>query len=312
MERMQYVNKLCNTKDLSLALAFQILRAETMGFCFGVRDALERAFEEDKPEEVSIHGELVHNEDVLQRLQEKGFDIGVGPDPAVLPSRDRVLITAHGVSEKERERLRTAGKTLIDTTCPLVEKVHKAACELAAEGYLVLVIGKPGHIEVEGITGDLEDFRIVNAIADVESYDRDKIGVICQTTYQQVKAGEIVTAIRIKNPGAEIRFVDSTCEPTRQRIAAVQDLIGQVDVLVVVGGKNSNNTRQQALMAEAAGTPAFHVQGPGDLQAEWFEGCERVGLSAGTSTMDESIDAVEAGLRRIGEELGLVGQRTIE
>ncbi|MHC5062769.1 MAG: 4-hydroxy-3-methylbut-2-enyl diphosphate reductase [Planctomycetota bacterium] len=299
----QHVDKLCDTKKDPARSGFEILRAETMGFCFGVRDALERAFAEESPEEVSIHGELVHNEEVLRQLEQKGFDIGIGPDPKLLPERDRVLITAHGISEKERERLEKAGKTLIDTTCPLVQKVHRAACQLESDGYLVLVIGKPGHIEVEGITGDLRDYRIVNSIAEVESYERNKIGVICQTTYQQVKAGEIVTALRLKNPGAEIRFVDSTCEPTRQRIAAVQDLIGKVDVLVVVGGKNSNNTRQQAVMAEAAGTPAFHVQGPGDLRGEWFAGCRRVGLTAGTSTMDGSIDAVGAELLRIRDGL---------
>ena len=224
-------SKLCNAKDASPSTSRRVvLRASSMGFCFGVRDALTMAFAEENPRGVTIHGDLVHNEEVLGRLRGLGYGIGPGPGSAELPGTERVMITAHGVSERERSRLAAAGRQLIDTTCPLVRRVHEQARELERGGHLVLVIGKPGHVEVLGITGDLEDHRVLSHPGDVEHYSRSRLGVICQTTFQQAEAELILDAIRRCNPDAEIRFVDSTCEPTRQRIEAVRALIAKVDV----------------------------------------------------------------------------------
>ncbi len=289
--------QLCNAKTAAETSSGRIvLLASSMGFCFGVRDALSLALADPNPQGVTIHGELVHNEEVLSRLRDLGYEIGPGAESDELPGTGRVMITAHGISDSERARLAAAGKQLIDTTCPLVRRVHDQARELARAGYLLLVIGKPGHVEVLGITGDLEDYRVLSNPEDVETYARSHLGVICQTTFQQSEARLILARVRNCNPKAQIRFVDSTCEPTRQRIAAVQALIAEVDVLIVVGGKNSNNSMQQVRMAERAGMPVYLVQVPADLRQDWFADRFRVGLSAGTSTMDESIDAVHAAL----------------
>lgn len=278
----------------------RVLRAHAMGLCFGVRDALDVAFDLPDPDGVTIHGELVHNEVVRERLEARGFDsIAESGRASRVPARDEVLITAHGVSDRERERLRRLGKSLIDTTCPLVRRAHDAARRLADAGYHVLVIGRPGHVEVEGLVGDLPSWNVVPDADSVQTYPHDRLGVVCQTTCPNDRAHAVIGAIRDANPHATLRFVDTICEPTRQRIRAVEDLALRVDALVVVGGANSNNTRALADLARARGCVAHHVQGAEDLDPTWFDGVALVGLTAGTSTLDETVDEVAARLDRI-------------
>ncbi len=213
-----------------------------------------------------------------------------------LPVTDTVLVTAHGVSNTERERLRQAGKQILDTTCPLVERAHQAAQKLQADGYHVLVIGKPGHVEVQGIVEDLHSYTIVPNAAEVRSYPHARLGIMCQTTTPVALADEVRAAVAAQNPHAEVRFVDTICLPTKEHQRALERMLDQVKAVVVVGGRNSNNTRQLVLRCQERGLRAYHVQGPADLRPEWFEGIETVGLTAGTSTLDETIDAVHAAL----------------
>jgi len=284
-----------------------VIRAAAMGMCFGVRDALELALADPRPEQTTIHGELVHNEEVLARLRARGFHMQAEDERHRLPTTQRVLVTAHGISARERHRLRGAGRQLVDTTCPLVVRVHEAAKKLEAAGYHVVVIGRQGHVEVRGIVGDLCHSHVVERVAAVERYPHRRIGVVCQSTFAVDGAREILTAIRELNPGATVRFVDTICEPTKQRVHAVRELAGQVEVIVVVGGRNSNNTRQLVKTCERLGCKAHHVQGAGDLELRWFGGVRIVGLTAGTSTLPETIDQVETALRgmhvirRLGE-----------
>jgi 4-hydroxy-3-methylbut-2-enyl diphosphate reductase len=216
-----------------------------------------------------------------------------------LPLTGRVVITAHGVSEHERQRLLGAGKELIDTTCPLVRRVHQAAQGLQRDGYFVLVIGRPSHVEVQGIVGDLDRYEVVPDPGAVRHYDDAKLGVICQSTTPPDEAGRVLRAIRSANPGAEVHFIDTICRPTRERQLAVRDLIEQVEALVVVGGKHSNNTVQLVRLAEARGLPVTHVQTADDLDPSWFAPYRVVGLTAGTSTLDSAIKAVEQTLLRM-------------
>lgn len=273
----------------------RIIRAEAMGMCFGVKDALDTVRQVPDPGSVTIYGELVHNETVQGELRSRGFqsasEVGRG-----IPETPQVLITAHGVSDREKERLRAAGKEVLDTTCPLVQRAHRAAVRMHAEGDLVVVVGRRGHVEVEGLVGDLERWRIVWEAKDVRDWGVERISVICQTTTPTWHAEAMVAEVRRRNSGAEVRFVDTVCRPTKDRQQALDDLLDRVQALVVVGGRNSNNTRQLARLAEARGIPALHVQGPADLDAAWLARFEVVGLTAGTSTPDESIDAVHKAL----------------
>jgi 4-hydroxy-3-methylbut-2-enyl diphosphate reductase len=277
----------------------KVIQADVMGMCFGVRDALALIEEVRQPQRVTIHGELVHNEQVISRLKARGFQMVQESQRRPLPMTETVLITAHGISATERERLQRAGKQIVDTTCPLVERAHQAAQKLQQEGCHVLVIGKPGHVEVQGIIEDLRSYDVIQTPGDVRTYRHSRLGIMCQTTTPVALAEEIRAAVAAKNPHAEIRFIDTICLPTKEHQRALERLLDQVEAVVVVGGRNSNNTRQLVLRCQERGLPAHHVQGPEDLRPEWFDGIETVGLTAGTSTLDEAIQAVHKALEAL-------------
>ena len=280
----------------------RVIRADVLGMCFGVRDALEVIDGIADPRRVTIHGQLVHNEIVHSRLEVQGFAMNdeVGRATA-LPETPLVLITAHGISNKERERLEAAGKQLVDTTCPLVTRVHHAACSLESEGYHVLVIGRRGHVEVRGIVEDLERYDVIESADQVETYSSARLGVVCQTTATDRHVAAIRIAIAARNPHAEIKFIDTVCLPTKEHQRALERLLARVDAVVVVGGRNSNNTRELVERSRESGKPVVHVQSAADLDPDWFRDFSVVGLTAGTSTLAETIDEVHRALLHIGE-----------
>lgn len=280
----------------------QILRADEMGMCFGVRDALAVIDRVAEPAAVTIHGELVHNADVLAELDRRGFHRSPEATRPV-PATPAVLITAHGISDRERERLRAADKQLIDTTCPLVRRAHDAAQALQREGRRVIVIGRRGHVEVQGLIEDLCAPIVVADETEVTAWPETRLGVISQTTMQEARAAAIVAAVRAANPHADVRVADTICSPTKARVEAVDRLLAGVDALVVVGGRDSNNTRQLVARGLVTGIPVLHVAGPDDLDGAWFVGRRRVGLTAGTSTPDHVIAAVQARLEVIAAAL---------
>jgi 4-hydroxy-3-methylbut-2-enyl diphosphate reductase len=274
----------------------RVIKADVLGMCFGVRDALQVLAEVDRPEQVTIHGELVHNETVLVQLQARGFQMVGERERDRLPATERVMITAHGVSQRERERLTAAGKELLDTTCPLVERAHQAAQKLQRQGRHVLVIGKPGHVEVQGVVEDLDSYDIVQRPEDVKTYPFSRLGIMCQTTTPERLVKDIRQAVAERNPHADIQFIDTVCHPTKDHQEAMEKLLDEVDVMVVVGGRNSNNTRQLVERCHERGVSAYHIQCADDLRPEWFAGVESVGLTAGTSTLDASINEVHQAL----------------
>ncbi len=277
----------------------KIIRAEEMGMCFGVRDALQIADQVNDPTQVTIHGELVHNPRVIHQLDVAGFVQSSETGRDADPETPVVLITAHGVSNRERERLNSIGKQVIDTTCPLVRRAHDAAMQLAAEGRHVLLIGKPGHVEVQGIVEDLGSYDVVADIKMVKQYESKLLGIVCQTTMPSCLLAEIREEITARNNEADIKFVDTVCHPTKRRQAAMLDLVKRVDAVVVVGGRNSNNTRRLADLCHQHGVPALHVTCADELTDQWFAGFEVIGLTAGTSTLDSTIQAVEDRLERL-------------
>jgi len=270
-----------------------VMLAEEMGMCFGVRDALKVLDAIARPDEVTIHGELVHNEVILTQLGSRGFKMVGEKNRQALTDTRAVLITAHGISDRERSRLLAAGKELIDTTCPLVRRVHEAAARMHQEGYHVVLIGKAEHVEVRGIVEDLVHFDTVGSPAEARPYPSRRLAVICQTTVSPRAVAAIHSAVVTANPNAEIRFLDTTCQPTRQRQRSVEKLTPFVQAMVIVGGKNSNNTRELVELCRQRGLKSFHVQNAADLRPEWFTGISRVGVTAGTSTLDDTIQEVK-------------------
>ena len=280
----------------------RVLMAEEMGMCFGVRDALKVLETIGQPEQVTIHGQLVHNEVVLAQLGARGFRMVGEENRQAIPQTARVLITAHGISDRERDRLQSAGKQLIDTTCPLVKRVHETAQQMQREGYHVLLIGKPGHVEVRGIVEDLDHFDVIESPAQATQYPSRKLAILCQTTVSPRNVAAIHSAIIAANPDAVVRFIDTTCQPTRQRQRSIEKLLPFVRCMVIVGGKNSNNTRELADLCRERGVETHHVQSFNDLRGEWFHGIDTVGLTAGTSTLDETIREVREWLMSHVEE----------
>jgi 4-hydroxy-3-methylbut-2-enyl diphosphate reductase len=278
----------------------QVRMAEHLGMCFGVRDAIELALDLTRQGPLTILGDLVHNPDVVARMDAAGA-------VRVQDRRDvrtpAVLLTAHGTADRVKLDLREQGLEVHDATCPLVARVHLALARLVAEGRHPVVIGQPRHVEVRGLVGDLDDYTVVHDAADLAQLDarleRDptaRLGVVSQTTQPLERVEELVAALRARFPRADVRFIDTVCQPTKDRQQALRALAAECDAVVVVGGPDSNNSRKLAELARSLGRTAYLVAGPSELRREWFAGCNVVGLTAGTSTPDPVIDEVRAWL----------------
>lgn len=270
----------------------KILLAEHWGMCFGVRDAIAQAETLAIAGPLTILGELVHNPLVRDRLRARGANEASLETTTAEVAPD-VMITAHGASDLRREQWRAAGYQVTDGTCPLVRHAHTQLRELVRAGFFPVVIGQRGHVEVRGLT---EDFPGAVAVESVEDFaqlpDAARFGVIAQTTQPIDRVRAFVAALRQARPGAEFRFVDTVCKPTKDRQRALRQLLADADLVVVVGGRASNNTRQLVETCRAAGKRAIHVERAEELVAADFAGAEVVGLTAGTSTLPETVAAV--------------------
>lgn len=277
----------------------KIIVAKHHGLCFGVRDALLRAERLAEAGPLTILGDLVHNPLALERLEARGVARG-SLDDLASASTAHVLITAHGAADERRRAWREAGLTVSDTTCPLVRRAHAQLAALVAAGYFPVVLGCADHAEVRGLTGDFPGARVIETEADIEATPaHPRYGVISQTTQPLERALELVEALRASRPEAEVRFCDTVCQPTKDRQNAMRELIAEADAIVVVGGRNSNNTRQLALRAQAAGKPVWQIERAEELDPSWFAGVDRVGITAGTSTLPETVEAVRERLARL-------------
>jgi 4-hydroxy-3-methylbut-2-enyl diphosphate reductase len=277
--------------------------ASHYGMCFGVRDALRATHTAAQTEPVTILGQLVHNPVIESHLTRLGVKKGDLRDINSAATR-HVVITAHGAADAQREAWRQSGSTITDTTCPLVRKAHQALAVLVSEGYHPVVVGQREHVEVRGLIGDFPEATVVlerGDLAQVPGHSR--LGVISQTTQPLERVLALVDGLKRRHTSSEVRFIDTVCHPTKQRQAALESLCRDCDIIVVVGGRNSNNTRQLADKAAALGAKVIAIETEQDLQARWFEGASEVGVTAGTSTLDETVTAVMERLKQFAKEL---------
>jgi 4-hydroxy-3-methylbut-2-enyl diphosphate reductase len=278
----------------------KVMRADSLGMCFGVRDAIAMALSSPHGSDLTILGELVHNTEILRRLREAGVRSVPSVDAPVETSR--VMITAHGAATTVIERLRARGLHVEEATCPLVTHAHRRLQRLAAQGYFPVVIGNPQHVEVRGLVGDLDEYAVISSEADVPRLaGRPRLGVVSQTTQPLEFVLQIVDRVRAAFPEAEVRFVDTVCQPTKERQSAARRLASLCPVVIVIGGRNSNNTRQLVRTCAMEGARAYQVESAADLRPEWFIDIDIVGLTAGTSTPDEVIQEVHDALLRFAE-----------
>jgi 4-hydroxy-3-methylbut-2-enyl diphosphate reductase len=272
----------------------RILRATHLGMCFGVRDAITLALEHADAGPLTILGDLVHNPTVLRTLEAKG--IGVAQDAGQVQTAT-LMVTAHGTSERTLARTRALGLTVVEATCPLVRVAHRAVAALRRDGYHVVIVGQRHHVEVRGLTDDLDRFDVVLDADDVLALEEQpRIGVAAQTTQPVEKVRHLVDLIRRRFPRSEVRFLDTVCKPTKDRQTAAVELARQADVVIVVGGRASNNTKELVAACARHCNRVHHVETDAEVRSDWFEGAAVVGLTAGTSTPDEMIDRVEAAI----------------
>ncbi len=294
--------KAAQTKPANHPAAMNIILARHHGMCFGVRDALRATHAAARQAPLTILGQLVHNPLVNRHLAAVGAQSGDldNPQSATTP---QVVITAHGASDRHRQAWKEAGHRVLDTTCPLVRKAHQALATLVSDGCLPIVIGQREHVEVRGLVGDFPQAIVVLAESDLSLIPpHPKLGVVAQTTQPIEIAQRLLAAMRRLHPESDVRFMDTICQPTKQRQEAMDELIRDCDHIVVIGGRNSNNTRQLANKAAAHGVPVLQIEQPDELDPAWFRDARTVGVTAGTSTLDETVDAVMQRLRQIAGE----------
>ncbi|HEY7497761.1 MAG TPA: 4-hydroxy-3-methylbut-2-enyl diphosphate reductase [Vicinamibacterales bacterium] len=277
----------------------RILRAAHLGMCFGVRDAIALALEHAGAGPLTILGDLVHNPTVLSSLEAKGIAVEQDLSRVKTPT---LMVTAHGTSERTLARTRALGLTVVEATCPLVRVAHRAVAVLARDGYHVVIVGQRDHVEVRGLTGDLDPdrFDVVLEDDDVLALDEHpRFGVAAQTTQPLEKVRRLVELIRQRFPRSSVRFLDTVCKPTKERQSSAIEMARQADVVIVVGGRSSNNTRELVKTCSRYCSRVHHVQTDADVRPEWFDDAHVVGLTAGTSTPDDVIDRVEARMRGV-------------
>jgi 4-hydroxy-3-methylbut-2-enyl diphosphate reductase len=281
----------------------EILLASEMGFCFGVRRAvemMEEATQQDGPM-VSL-GSVVHNPQVVAELRQKGLDVIASVQDV---SERPVAITAHGVSESVVRELEQRGVPIVDTTCPIVTRSQQWAKRLVEEGFAVIVYGDPDHKEVRGVLGWSQGKAIaVPSIDAIDTLPADlpsRVGVLSQTTETEAHFAEFVRALleRRMDEISELRVINTLCNATTSQQAAARELAHKVDLMIVIGGRESANTRHLAEVARDEGVETYHVESADDIDAAWLQGHERVGVTAGASTPDDAIDAVVTRLREL-------------
>jgi 4-hydroxy-3-methylbut-2-enyl diphosphate reductase len=278
----------------------KLIRAAHLGMCFGVRDAVTLAQTEAAAGPVTVLGDLVHNPDVLGDLSRRGVRIEKNLDSV---RTETVLITAHGASETRLRAVAQRGHRIVDAACPLVRVAHRALSGLVRDGFFPVIIGRRDHVEVRGMTEDLADFAVVLDPSDVQALpDREKFGVVAQTTQPIDVARDRVERIRRFRPRAEVRFIDTVCQPTKQRQSAAADLARASSIVIVIGGRGSNNTRELARTCQLFCSRVHQIENASEIDRGWFESEDVVGVTAGTSTPDWVIAAVEEQLRRIAED----------
>ncbi len=282
----------------------EVLLAEPRGFCAGVDRAIEiveRALKKFGAP-IYVRHEIVHNTYVVNDLKAKGA-IFI-EDLAEVPPGATLVFSAHGVSQAVRKEAAQRGFSVFDATCPLVTKVHVEVAKLHKEGYDFIMIGHKGHPEVEGTMGQLDGgIYLVDDVADVEALvlpQTERLAVVTQTTLSVDDAAEILAAVKRRFPSVREPKKQDICYATQNRQDAVKVLAPAVDVVIVVGSPTSSNSNRLQELAQRLGTPAYMVDQPEDLKAEWLEGKRRVGLTAGASAPDILVQQVIARLRSLG------------
>jgi len=272
-----------------------IIVAQTAGFCFGVRIAVDMAKQAgEKLGHAYTNGPIIHNKQVVNYL--KSIGVEEMQDYLQLKPGDTVIIRSHGVPPKTERMLKELNINVLDATCPFVKKVHDKVKQLVEEGYFVVIIGEEGHPEVIGTLGHLEEVGGKGVV--VENFEdlvkkvpkRNRIGVVAQTTQSEDFFREAVGYLAENTE--ELKVFNTICDATSVRQEEVKKIAPEVDVMIIIGGKHSGNTQRLYQISKALNPNTYHIETADELQRQWFENKENIGVSAGASTPDWIIQEV--------------------
>ena len=286
----------------------QIIAAPHAGFCFGVERAIELAEESAKytkeGKKVFTYGPLIHNPQEIGRLKTLGINVLENESQL---DRDTVLILrSHGIPPQKERELKSKGVQIVDATCPYVKAVHEAVVKLVNEGYFIVLVGEKNHPEVLGTWGYLRDAKgegiIVETLEDLKSaLNKTKVGVIAQTTQNEQFFKEVVGELALWVQ--ELKVINTICNATSVRQEEVRELAPKVDVMLIIGGKNSGNTTRLYKIAKSLNPNSYHIETADELKEEWFQNASTVGISAGASTPKWIIESVLKRLEEISKTL---------
>jgi 4-hydroxy-3-methylbut-2-enyl diphosphate reductase len=283
----------------------RVILAQPRGFCAGVERAIEiveRALAKFGPP-IYVRHEIVHNKHVVDDLRQRGAVFVNELDE--IPAGGMTIFSAHGVAKRVEQVARERNLPVFDATCPLVAKVHAEGRRYAGQGREVILVGHAGHAEVEGTIGQIDGIvHLVQTVADVEKLsisDPEKLSYITQTTLSVDDTRGIIAALKARFPAIVGPDVRDICYATQNRQQAVRDLASQVDLILVVGSRSSSNSNRLREIGAELGKPSYLIDDANDLKAEWFDGVDTVGLTAGASAPEMLVQGVLTGLRRFGE-----------
>jgi 4-hydroxy-3-methylbut-2-en-1-yl diphosphate reductase len=284
----------------------RVLLASPRGYCAGVEravDTVERLLDLHGPP-IYVRKQIVHNAHVVRELEGRGA-IFVESETEV-PEGATVVLSAHGVAPSVYENAKTRRLNTIDATCPLVTKVHVEARRYAADGYEIALIGHEGHEEVVGTTGEAPDaIALIQTIDDaerVEFADPERVAYITQTTLSVDETSEIIAVLRRRFPAIRAPKRDDICYATSNRQWAVKDLLAQIDLLLVIGSRNSSNSNRLVEVARAGGVAAHLIDDETDIEESWLDGVDTVGITSGASAPETLVTRVCDWFRTRGVE----------
>ena len=278
----------------------KILIAKDAGYCFGVRDAVDMAYDVSKEEgAVYMLGDIVHNEKVVSDLNKSGAKVVKSLES--VPEGSSVLFRAHGTVDKLWNEAKEKKINIVDATCPLVHEIHKEVKKISSDGRQIFVIGDHGHDEVVAIADQVKGSIVISNVEEAKKLKKyKKAGVVSQSTQTIENVQEIINILMTKV--FDLHFVNTICYPTKRNQEQIKELARISDVMIIIGSFTSANSKRLTMLSKQINKKTYQVTESKDIQDDWFDEKSIVGISAGASTPDYLIDDVKTKILKIGDK----------
>ena len=278
-----------------------VILAESAGFCFGVKRAVDTVYEQaEKEEKIYTFGPIIHNESVVDDLKKRGVRVVHSLEELEKQEKGTVIIRSHGVEKRIYEEIKKLGFSIVDATCPFVLKIHKYVEKYSKEGYYIIIIGNEKHPEVVGIKGwcNPKETAVIETAEEAEKFmlsKEQKVCIVSQTTFNNNKFKELVEIIQKK--GYNINVLNTICNATEERQTEAKCIAARVDAMIVIGGRHSSNTQKLFEICKNECENTYYIQTYKDLVRSEFKSVDNVGITAGASTPNNIIEEVQTNVR---------------